>query len=231
MSARLASQKELIDSLTLYDLREAIDLIKQAESKKPLGFQPSVDLVVQLGINAKQSEQQVKGVCEIDTGRKARLAVIAEQDDAKKALEMGAVSAGMDDLIDDFKAGNVGYDYVITKPEYMKKLGPVARILGPKGIMPNPKLGTVTNDVLAAVEKALKGQVSIRSDKAGYIHCSVGKYGFETDQLMENINKVIKRLRQLKPPSSKGAYIRSIRVSMTMGPAAKVKLSSVDSMK
>ena len=231
MSKRLAAQTSRVDSLAEYDLPDAIALLQELEKSNGVKYTASIDTVVKLGVDPKQSDQVVKGVCDIDSGRKARIGVIAEEGTAQEALALGAATAGMDDFIDAIKSGDVNYDYIITKPEYMKKVSQVARVLGPKGIMPNPKLGTVTADIPAAVKKALQGQVSFRTDKAGFIHCSVGRFDFSQDQLVANVNSLIKRLRQLKPASSKGAYIRSICVSLTMGPSIRVKLSSVDSMK
>ena len=206
-------------------------LLQSVEKSDGVKYKSSIDAVIKLGVDPKQSDQVVKGVCDISSGREAKIGVIADEDVAKACLEAGAAKAGLDDFIDDIKAGQVDFDYIITKPEHMKKISQVARILGPKGIMPNPKLGTVTEDVVGAVKKALQGQVNFRTDKAGYIHCSVGRFDFEASKLSDNINALVKRLRQIKPPSSKGAYIRSVRLALTMGPSVNVKLSSIDSMK
>lgn len=225
-SKRLQKAAEQIDRDTYYPLEEALQLVKQAASAK---FDESVDVAVNLGINAKKSDQAVRGstVLPRGTGKTMKVAVFAEGPDAEAAKEAGADVVGMDDLAEQVQQGNFDFDVVIATPGTMKVVGKLGQILGPRGLMPNPKVGTVTNDVAQAVQDAKAGQVQYRVDKAGIIHCSIGKASFDPEALKENFQSLMSALHRAKPAAAKGHYFRRVTLSTTMGPGVRVDKSSL----
>ncbi|MCE3255913.1 MAG: ribosomal protein [Rickettsiaceae bacterium] len=214
----------------IYNLEEALkkvlDLSKQSERK----FVESVDIAVNLGIDGKQSDQMVKGslVLPNGSGKKVRVLVFAANDEVKKAaLSAGAAFAGLEDLVSKIEGGFLDFDCCIATPDVMQKISKVAKKLGPRGLMPSPKNGTVTTDVKKAVEDALKGKVDFKSDKAGTVHCLVGKANFEFDALLGNLKAVIKSIKDAKPEAAKGKYIKDFYINTTMGTAVKVATQSL----
>ena len=206
---------------------EALDLVKSVASAK---FDETVDVAVNLGVDAKKSDQQVRGATVLPhgTGKQVRVALFADGPDADTGREAGADIVGLDDLADDIKGGNMDFDVVIATPATMRVVGQLGQILGPRGLMPNPKVGTVTTDVANAVKNAKAGQVRYRTDNAGIIHCAIGKASFDVTALRENLAAVINDLKKAKPSSSKGVYLRGITVSSTMGPGIAVDKASLE---
>ena len=182
-------------------------------------FDESVDVAIKLGIDAKKSDQAVRGsvVLPSGTGKTVRIAVFAQGDKAKEAQDAGADVVGFDDLAADIKAGNMNFDVVIASPDAMRIVGQLGQILGPRGLMPNPKVGTVTPDVAGAVKNAKAGQVQFRADKAGIIHCAIGRASFESDALKQNLIALVDALNKAKPATAKGLYLKKISISSTMG--------------
>lgn len=223
---RFDGASKLVDRSTYYSLEEALQLIKQTASAK---FDESVDVAINLGINAKKSDQAVRGstVLPRGTGKTMKVAVFAEGPDAEAAAEAGADVVGMDDLAEQVKKGDFDFDVVIATPATMKVVGKLGQILGPRGLMPNPKVGTVTNDVAQAVKDAKAGQIQYRVDKAGVIHCPIGKASFEPEALKENFESLINALHRAKPAAAKGQYFRRVTLSTTMGPGVRVDRSSL----
>ncbi|MFZ0488356.1 MAG: 50S ribosomal protein L1 [Arenicellales bacterium] len=223
---RFDGAAKLVDRVAYYPLDEALQLIKQTASAK---FDESVDVAINLGVNAKKSDQAVRGstVLPRGTGKTMKVAVFAEGPDAEAATEAGADVVGMDDLAEQVKKGNLDFDVVIATPATMKVVGKLGQILGPRGLMPNPKVGTVTNDVAQAVRDAKAGQVQYRIDKAGVIHCPIGKASFEAEALKENFESLINALHRAKPAAAKGHYFRRVTLSTTMGPGVRVDRSSL----
>ncbi len=213
-----------IDKDKVYALEDALALLKEVSSVK---FAESVDISVNLGLDPKKSDQVVRGATVLPngTGKEVRVAVFTDGDNAKAAQEAGADIVGMDDLADEVKKGNMDFDVVIASPDAMRVVGQLGQILGPRGLMPNPKVGTVTADVATAVKNAKSGQVRYRVDKAGIIHCSVGTVKFDVPQLKENIDGLVADLIKAKPSASKGVYLKKISVSTTMGPGLTVDQS------
>lgn len=209
-----------------YPASEAIGIIKEFASKN---FSESVDISVNLGVDPRKSDQVVRTSTNLPkgTGKKVRVAVFAQGDNATKAKNAGADIVGFEDLAEQIKAGNLDFDVVIATPDAMRLVGQLGQILGPRGLMPNPKVGTVTMNVEAAVSDAKSGQVRYRTDKNGIIHCTVGKVDFTADDLIENISALIVDLRKAKPTSSKGVYIKKITLSSTMGPGLPIDLASI----
>jgi len=209
-----------LDMDKTYSLADAIDALRPYTSKK---FDESLEIAIRLGIDVTKADQNIRGMLSLPngTGKKVRVAVftINAQDDAKKA---GADVVGGEDLIEKVAAGEINFDRVIATPDMMPKMSKVARILGPKGLMPNPKLGTVTNNVADAVKNAKAGQIEYRAEKKGIIHAGIGKMSFTTEQLVENATALIEQLKKVKPASSKGQYILGISVATTQGPGLKV---------
>lgn len=218
---RLQGAATKVDRSKFYEFDEAVDLVKQTASAK---FDESVDVSVNLGVEARKSDQNVRGATVLPrgTGKTMRVAVFADGPDAEAAKTAGADIVGMDDLAEQVKAGDFDFDVVIATPASMKVVGRLGQILGPRGLMPNPKVGTVTNDVSKAVENAKAGQVQFRIDKAGIIHCSIGKASFESDALKENLTALLVALNKAKPPAAKGQYFRRVTLSTTMGPGVRV---------
>ena len=215
-----------VDSTRLYPLGDALDLVKSCATAK---FDESIDVAVQLGIDAKKSDQVVRGavVMPNGTGKTKRVAVFAQGPKAEEAKAAGADVVGMDDLAAEIKAGNLNFDIVIASPDTMRVVGTLGQILGPRGLMPNPKVGTVTPDVATAVKNAKAGQVQFRVDKAGIVHATIGRRSFESDKLEGNLRALIEALSKAKPASSKGVYLRKVAVSSTMGVGARVDVASL----
>ncbi len=229
MTKRRQAIEEKLSADTSHPLEEALKVLKECATAK---FDESIDIAVNLGIDARKSDQNVRGatVMPRGTGKTVRIAVFAEGDQAEAANAAGADAVGMDDLAESMKKGDLNYDVVIAAPDAMRVVGALGPVLGPRGLMPNPKVGTVTADVAAAVNDAKAGQVQFRNDKAGIIHCSVGKASFDTDALVENINSLMEALNKAKPSSAKGQYIKRIAVSSTMGPGISVDRSTVSAV-
>lgn len=221
LSKRSKAINEKIDREKVYPLEEALGLLKEVSSVK---FTESVDISVNLGVDPKKSDQVVRGATVLPngSGKKVRVAVFTDGDNAKAATEAGADIVGMDDLAAEVKKGNLDFDVVIASPDAMRVVGQLGQILGPRGLMPNPKVGTVTPDVAGAVKNAKSGQVRYRVDKAGIIHCSVGVVAFDVSKLKENIDSLIADLIKAKPSAAKGIFLKKISVSTTMGPGLVV---------
>ena len=210
----------------LFKLKDALEVLKKHTSKK---FDESVDLSVSLGIDAKKSDQQVRGVLSLPKmpEKKIRIAVFAEGDDAEKAKKNGADVVGSDDLVELIKKGDIKFDKCISTPELMAKVSAVGQILGPKGMMPNPKLGTVTKNIEEAIKTIKAGQIEFKTDKAGIVHASVGKASFTDADLEKNISFFFTELQKKKPTSSKGIFIKKFFINSTMGPGLQVDPTSV----
>lgn len=210
----------------LYKAPEAIVILKEFATAK---FRESLDISVNLGVDPRKSDQVVRSSTNLPkgTGKTVRVAVFAQGDNATKAVNAGADLVGFEDLADKIKAGEMDFDVVIATPDAMRIVGQLGQILGPRGLMPNPKVGTVTMNVEAAVQDAKSGQVRYRTDKNGIIHCTVGKVDFTSEDLMENISALLIDLKKAKPASSKGMYIKKITLSTTMGPGIAIDLSSI----
>ena len=214
------------DERVFYKLDEALELIKQTGSAK---FDETVDAAINLGINAKKSDQNVRGATVLPrgTGRTMRVAVFAEGADADAAREAGADLVGLEDLAEQVQGGDIEFDVCIATPSTMRVVGKLGQILGPRGLMPNPKVGTVTQDVTKAVTNAKAGQVQFRIDKAGIVHCPIGKVSFDVEALRENLVALLDALNRAKPSTAKGQYIKRVTLSTTMGPGVKVDRLSV----
>lgn len=218
--------KGKVDSTRLYSFAEAIVLVKEAATAK---FDESIDVAVQLGVDAKKSDQVVRGAVVLPhgTGKTTRVAVFAQGVKAEEAKAAGADVVGMDDLAAQVKAGDMPFDVVIAAPDAMRVVGQLGQILGPRGLMPNPKVGTVTPDVATAVKNAKAGQVQFRVDKAGIIHTTVGRRSFADEHLKGNLVALIDALNKAKPATSKGVYLRKVALSSTMGIGVRVEPQSV----
>lgn len=217
--AKVAAEK--VEAGKLYAVGEAFELIKSLATSK---FTESMDVAVNLGIDPRKSDQVVRGstVLPNGTGKTVRVAVFAQGENADKAKEAGADLVGFDDLAADIKAGNMDFDVVIATPDAMRVVGQLGQVLGPRGLMPNPKVGTVTPDVVGAVNNAKAGQVRYRADKGGIVHCSIGKVDFDAAKLEENLNALLADLVKAKPSAAKGVYLKKVSVSSTMGPGVAV---------
>ncbi|MFQ5756529.1 MAG: 50S ribosomal protein L1 [Acidiferrobacterales bacterium] len=218
---RIKRLYEKFDHIEPYPVEEGIRLVKDTASCK---FDESVDVSINLGIDARKSDQNVRGTTVLPrgTGKTVRVAVFAEGEQAEAAKQAGADIVGFQDLADSIKAGNLDFDMVIATPDAMKIVGKLGPILGPRGLMPNPKVGTVTPNVTKAVENAKAGQVQYRNDKAGIVHCSIGKASFDVDALKENLAALMDAVQKSKPSGSKGTYIKRVTLSMTMGPGVRL---------
>ncbi|MCK4609239.1 MAG: 50S ribosomal protein L1 [Gammaproteobacteria bacterium] len=210
----------------VYAITEAIDLMKECSKVK---FAESVDVSVNLGIDARKSDQGVRGstVLPHGTGKSVRVAVFAQGEQAEIATKAGADKVGFEDLAESIKGGEIDFDMVIATPDAMRVVGTLGQILGPKGLMPNPKVGTVTADVATAVKNAKTGQVQYRNDKAGIVHTTIGKINFDTNKLQENLSSLIAAIKKAKPSSSKGIYLKKITLSSTMGPGLAIDIATV----
>ena len=209
-----------------YAVLDALNIVKQAATAK---FDESIDVAVNLGIDAKKSDQTVRGsvVLPAGTGKTVRVAVFAQGDKAAAARAAGADIVGLDDLAESIKAGRIEFDVAIASPDTMRVVGQLGQILGPRGLMPNPKVGTVTQDVATAVKNAKAGQVQYRADKAGIVQCSIGRASFSPERLRDNLVALVDALNKSKPSSSKGVYLRKVSLSSTMGPGIRVDLASI----
>ena len=226
LSKRAKAIREKVEAGKYYDINEALDLLK---SVPPAKFVESVDVAVNLGVDPRKSDQVVRGstVLPNGTGKSVRVAVFTQGANAEAAKEAGADVVGMEDLAESIKAGNMDFDVVIASPDAMRVVGQLGQILGPRGLMPNPKVGTVSPDVAAAVKNAKAGQVRYRTDRAGIIHCTIGKIDFDNKALQENLQALLSDLQKAKPSSAKGVYMKKVTVSSTMGPGVAVDLASL----
>ncbi len=229
MAHRSKRMKELdkqFDLTKIYKLEEAVDLLKKAPSVK---FNQTVDIAVKIGVDPKKSDQMVRGTVSLPhcTGQKIVLVVIAKGDKAKEALDAGADYAGADELLERIKGGWTDFSGLICTPDMMRELGKLGKILGPRGLMPTPKAGTVTNDVSKAVKELKAGKIEFKVDKTGVINSAVGKLSFEDGALVENIRSLMQAIFKSKPSSSKGAYFRSLYLTSTMGPGLRIDLQSL----
>ena len=221
LTKRQKATASKVDSTKLYSIDNALAIVKECATAK---FDESIDVAVQLGIDAKKSDQVVRGavVMPSGTGKTKRVAVFAQGQKAEEAKAAGADIVGMDDLAASIKGGQLDFDVVIASPDTMRVVGTLGQILGPRGLMPNPKVGTVTPDVATAVKNAKAGQVTYRVDKAGIVQCTIGKVNFEVDALKDNLHALIADLQKAKPASSKGVYLKRVTLSSTMGPGVRV---------
>lgn len=226
LTKRARAINEKVEAGRQYLAEEAFALLKDLSTVK---FAESVDVAINLGVDAKKSDQVVRGstVLPKGTGKTVRVAVFAQGANADAAKEAGADIVGFEDLAADIKGGKMDFDVVIATPDAMRVVGRLGQILGPRGLMPNPKVGTVTPDVVQAVNNAKAGQVRYRNDKAGIIHCPIGRVGFESADLLENLNALLADLKKAKPSSAKGVYLEKITVSTTMGPGLVLDQSSL----
>lgn len=226
MSKRKKAIKEKVEPGKQYSITEALALLKECATAK---FNEGVDVAVNLGVDARKSDQNVRSATVLPhgTGKKVRVAVFAQGENAAKAQQAGADVVGFDDLAEQVSKGEFDFDVVIATPDAMRVVGKLGQILGPRGLMPNPKVGTVTTDVEVAVKNAKAGQVRYRTDKNGIIHCTIGKIDFEPNKLQQNIEALLADLKKAKPAAAKGAYFKKLTVSTTMGPGLAVDLSSV----
>lgn len=228
ISKRVAALQGKVERNKNYPIETALDLVKECATAK---FDESIDVAVQLGVDAKKSDQVVRGavVLPAGTGKSVRVAVFAQGEKAEQAKAAGAEIVGMDDLAEQIKAGNLNFDIVIASPDAMRVVGTLGQILGPRGLMPNPKVGTVTPDVVTAVRNAKAGQVQFRVDKSGIIHATIGRRSFESSALKSNLLALLDALNRAKPASSKGVYLRKIALSSTMGVGVRVDQASLSS--
>jgi large subunit ribosomal protein L1 len=228
--AKLSKRQQVLTSLVErnkpYPVMEALDLAKKGATAK---FDESIDIAVNLGIDAKKSDQLVRGsvVLPAGTGKTVRVAVFAQGDKAEAAKAAGADIVGLEDLAEQIKSGKIDFDIAIASPDTMRVVGTLGQILGPRGLMPNPKVGTVTPDVATAVKNAKAGQVQYRTDKGGIVQCSIGRASFAPEALKQNLDALIDALNKAKPAASKGIYLRKLSVSSTMGPGVRVDIASL----
>jgi len=232
--AKLTKRKKLfkakIDSLKIYKFDEAVKLLKDISKELNTKFVESMDVCVNLGIDTRKSDQNVRGAVVLPhgTGKTVRVAVFAQGENAEKAKAAGADVVGFEDLAAEVKKGNMDFDIVIATPDAMRVVGQLGQILGPRGLMPNPKVGTVTADVETAVNNAKSGQVQYRAEKGGIVHCTFGKVSFADDQLKDNLMSLVSALKKAKPSSSKGIYIKKVAISTTMGPGVSLEKGSLE---
>jgi large subunit ribosomal protein L1 len=222
-------KKQIAEKISVASIEEGIVKVKEL-AKKERKFIESVDIAVNLSIDAKQSDQAVKGSILLPhgSGKKIRAIVFtANEEQAKIAIEAGAIMAGLEDLIAKIDGGFLAFDCCIATPDVMQKISKIARKLGPRGLMPSPKNGTVTNDIKKAVSEALKGKVDFKNDKAGTVHCLIGKINFDNNNLIENLKVVIKAIKDAKPETAKGRYIKEFYLNSTMGPSVQVAVESL----
>ena len=226
LTKRAKAINEMVDAQKIYSADEAFKLLSEIPRAK---FLESVDVALNLGVDPRKSDQVVRGatVMPNGTGKTVRVAVFAQGANAEAAKAAGADVVGFEDLAESIKAGNLDFDVVIASPDAMRIVGQLGQVLGPRGLMPNPKVGTVTPDVAGAVNNAKSGQVRFRTDKNGIIHCSIGKVDFEAAKLQENLKALITEVNRLKPSSAKGIYLKRVTVSSTMGPGLLVDVASI----
>ena len=228
LSKRVKAFREKVDAEKQYDFKEAAALIKEFATVK---FEETVDVAINLGVDSRKSDQNVRGATTLPngTGKTVRVAVFAQGDAAEAAKEAGADDVGMEDLAEKMKAGDLDFGVVIATPDSMRVVGALGQVLGPRGLMPNPKTGTVTPTPAVAVKNAKAGQVRFRTDKNGIIHGGIGKSSFAVDALQQNLEALIADLTKLKPASAKGVYLQKITLSTTMGPGVNVDIGSIES--
>ncbi|MFA7416627.1 MAG: 50S ribosomal protein L1 [Rhizobium sp.] len=221
LSKRVQALRAKVDRNKVYPIAEALGLVKEIATAK---FDESIDVAVNLGVDAKKSDQVVRGsvVLPAGTGKSVRVAVFAQGDKAEAAKAAGADVVGFDDLAAEVKGGRMDFDVVIATPDAMKVVGALGQVLGPRGLMPNPKVGTVTMDVTTAVKNAKAGQVQYRTDKGGIVHATIGRASFPVEALQKNFNALIDALQKAKPAASKGQYLKKISVTTTMGAGVRV---------
>ena len=227
LSKRMKKIVEKVDTTRQYAINEALELLKELSLAK---FDESVDAAINLGVDPRKSDQNVRGssVLPNGTGKTVRVAVFTQGENAEKAKAAGADVVGMQDLADSMKGGDINYDVVIASPDAMGIVGQLGQLLGPRGLMPNPKVGTVSPNVEQAVKNAKAGQVRYRTDKGGIIHCSIGKSSFDVDKLRENLEYLLVDLKKAKPSSAKGVYLKKISISTTMGAGVAVDQSTLE---
>ncbi len=229
LSRRMRAIAQKIDAEKAYEIDEAVTLLNGLAGSK---FKESFDIAVNLGVDPRKSDQVVRGATTLPhgTGKTVRVAVFAQGENAEKARAVGADLVGFEDLAETVKDGQMDFDVVIATPDAMRIVGQLGKMLGPRGLMPNPKTGTVTPDVETAVKNAKAGQVQFRTDKAGIIHGSVGQVGFEPLQVRENVEALIADLKKAKPASAKGVYLRKVTISTTMGPGLTIDQASLQNV-
>lgn len=229
LSRRMRAIAQKIDAEKAYEIDEAVTLLNGLAGSK---FKESFDIAVNLGVDPRKSDQVVRGATTLPhgTGKTVRVAVFAQGENAEKARVVGADLVGFEDLAETVKDGQMDFDVVIATPDAMRIVGQLGKMLGPRGLMPNPKTGTVTPDVETAVKNAKSGQVQFRTDKAGIIHGSVGQVGFEPLQVRENVEALIADLKKAKPASAKGVYLRKVTISTTMGPGLTIDQASLQNV-
>ena len=227
LSKRVRAFREKVDANHSYPVDEAVALLKEFGTSK---FNETVEVAVNLGVDARKSDQGVRGATTLPhgTGSEVRVAVFAQGDSADKAKELGADFVGMEELAEQIKGGMMDFDVVIASPDAMRVVGTLGQVLGPRGLMPNPKTGTVTPDIEAAVQNAKAGQRRFRSDKNGIIHGGIGKVSFEPDAIKGNLVAVLSDLKKAKPASAKGVYVRKVTLSTTMGPGVTIDHNAID---
>ena len=227
LTKKQKENNEKIETGARYSILDAINLVKDCATAK---FDETIDVSVNLGIDTKKSDQTVRGAVVLPngTGKLVRVAVFTQGDNVKKANDAGADVVGMEDLMKSMQDGDLNYDVVIASPDAMGVVGRLGQVLGPRGLMPNPKVGTVTQDVATAVDNAKSGQVRYRADKAGIVHASIGKASFDSKSLEENISALLEAIKKAKPTSAKGVYFNKISVSSTMGPGLAIDVANVD---
>jgi large subunit ribosomal protein L1 len=223
---RLRNLQETIERGKSYDVAEAVKLIKQSAVAK---FDETVELAVNLGVDPRHADQMVRGVCQLPngTGREVRVAVFAKPERQDEAREAGAEVVGAEDLVEEIQKGNINFDKCIATPDMMPLVGRLGKVLGPRGMMPNPKVGTVTNDIAEAVKSAKGGAVEFRVEKAGIVHAGVGKASFPEDALVQNIRAFTDAVVKAKPAGAKGTYLKKLSLTSTMGPGVQLDMSSV----
>ncbi|MFZ8955149.1 MAG: 50S ribosomal protein L1 [Burkholderiaceae bacterium] len=227
LSKRVRAFREKVDANHSYPVDEAVALLKEFGTAK---FNETVEVAVNLGVDARKSDQGVRGATTLPhgTGSEVRVAVFAQGDSADKAKELGADFVGMEELAEQIKGGMMDFDVVIASPDAMRVVGTLGQVLGPRGLMPNPKTGTVTPDIEAAVQNAKAGQMRFRSDKNGIVHGGIGKVSFEPDAIKGNLVAVLADLKKAKPASAKGVYVRKVTLSTTMGPGVTIDHNAID---
>ena len=227
LTKKQKENNEKIETGARYSILDAINLVKDCATAK---FDETIDVSVNLGIDTKKSDQTVRGAVVLPngTGKLVRVAVFTQGDNVKKANDAGADVVGMEDLMKSMQDGDLNYDVVIASPDAMGVVGRLGQVLGPRGLMPNPKVGTVTQDVATAVDNAKSGQVRYRADKAGIVHAGIGKASFDSKSLEENFAALLEALKKAKPTTAKGVYFKKISVSSTMGPGLAVDVANVD---
>ena len=228
LSRKAKAIAEKVDVAKVYPISEAVTILADTASKK---FTESFDVAVNLGVDPRKSDQAVRGATTLPhgTGKSVRVAVFAQGENADKATAAGADIVGFEDLAERIKGGEMDFDVVIATPDAMRIVGQLGKVLGPRGLMPNPKTGTVTPDVETAVNNAKSGQVQYRADRGGIVHGSVGQVGFSAEQIRENVEALIADLKKAKPASAKGVYLKRVTLSTTMGPGLQIDQASLDS--